>query len=202
MSNVLEEIRVKQRELDGLGEVFQGLRTFVLELRLSTKGKQFDVVNSFAWESALACSRMIVIDLAAWVDSLLPPRPQKKRKPEVGWLRRHLRGGALQGLSAKKERADAAAAMQKIAAPPDVADMVDAVMQRWEDEGKNTRRNWWDTLSGGADGRPYTVDGKEFPVLAAAQRRQGKPVTRNAVQRSARETPPPVRETGRWPARR
>jgi hypothetical protein len=84
----------------------------------------------------------------------------------------------------------------------DVADMVDAVMQRWEDEGKNTRRNWWDTLSGGTDGRPYTIDGKEFPVLAAAQRRQGKPVTRNALQRSQRETPPPVRETGRWPARR
>jgi hypothetical protein len=84
----------------------------------------------------------------------------------------------------------------------DVADMIDAVMQRWEDEGKNTRRNWWDTLSGGADGRPYTVDGKEFPVLAAAQRRQGKPVTGNALQRSTRETPPPVRETGRWPSRR
>jgi hypothetical protein len=32
--------------------------------------------------------------------------------------------------------------------------MIDAVMRRWEEEGKNTRRNWWDTLSGGADGRP------------------------------------------------
>jgi phage-related tail fiber protein len=74
-------------------------------------------------------------------------------------------------------------------------------LQGWEAEGKTTRRNWWDTLSGGTEGRPYTVDGKEFPVLAAAQRRQGKPVTSNAIQRNARETPPPVRETGRWPAR-
>src|SRR5258708_6271536 len=73
----------------------------------------------------------------------------------------------------------------------DVADMIDAVMQRWETEAKSTRRNWWDTLAGGTDGRPFTVEGQEFPVLAAAQRRQRKPVTRNAIKRSAREAPPP-----------
>jgi hypothetical protein len=84
----------------------------------------------------------------------------------------------------------------------DIADRIDAAMQGWEAEGKSTRRNWWDTLSGGTDGRPYTVEGREFPVLVAAQRRQGKPVTSNAIQRNGRETPPPVRETGRWPARR
>jgi hypothetical protein len=84
----------------------------------------------------------------------------------------------------------------------DVADMIDGFIQGWEAEGKTTRRNWWDTLAGGADGRPYTVEGQAFPVLAAAQRRQGKPVTANAIQRNPRETPPPVRETGRWPTRR
>jgi hypothetical protein len=84
----------------------------------------------------------------------------------------------------------------------DVAEMIDAFVQGWEAEGKSTRRNWWDTLAGGADGRPYTVEGKQFPVLASAQRRQARPVTANAIQRNARETPPPVRETGRWPARR
>jgi|ERR1019366_989439 hypothetical protein len=84
----------------------------------------------------------------------------------------------------------------------DVADMIDVVMQRWEDEGRSTRRNWWDTLAGGTDGRPSSVDGQEFPVLATAQRRKGKPVTENALQRNPKETPPPVRETGRWPARR
>jgi hypothetical protein len=84
----------------------------------------------------------------------------------------------------------------------DVADRIDAVMQGWKAEGKSTRRDWWITLSGGADGRPYTIDGKEFPVLAAAQRRQSKPVTTNAIRRNAREQPPPVRVNGRWPARR
>jgi hypothetical protein len=84
----------------------------------------------------------------------------------------------------------------------DVAERIDAVMHGWEAEDKGTRRNWWEALSGGTDGRPYTVEGKEFPVLVAAQRRQGKPVTSNALQRNARETAPSVRKTGRWPTRR
>jgi hypothetical protein len=84
----------------------------------------------------------------------------------------------------------------------DVADMIDVVMQRWEAEGKSTRRNWWDTLSGGVDGRPYTIDGQEFPVLVAAQRRQHKPVTANAIQRNVRENVPAVRRDGRWPSQR
>jgi hypothetical protein len=63
------EVTKKQRELDEVMDVFHGLRTFVLELRRSTKDKQFQVANAFAWESILACNRMLVIDLAAWVDS-------------------------------------------------------------------------------------------------------------------------------------
>jgi hypothetical protein len=84
----------------------------------------------------------------------------------------------------------------------DVAEMIDDVMRAWAADGRTTRRNWWDTLAGGAEGRPYTVEGREFPVLASAQRRQGKPVTRNALQRSHQETAPPVRVNGRWPPRR
>jgi hypothetical protein len=84
----------------------------------------------------------------------------------------------------------------------DVANMIDEVMRGWEVDGRTTRRNWWDTLAGGADGRPYTVEGREFPVLATAQRRQGKPVTPNAIQRGRDESPPPVRVNGRWPKRR
>jgi hypothetical protein len=81
----------------------------------------------------------------------------------------------------------------------DVADMIDRVMADWEENGVRTRRSWWVTLAGGANGRPYTVAGQEFPVLASAQRRQNKPVTPNAIQRNARETPPPARVNGRWP---
>jgi len=83
----------------------------------------------------------------------------------------------------------------------DIADRIEATIERWSTEGKSTRRNWWDTLSGGNKGRPYTIDGKEFPVLAAAQRRQGKPVTTNALQRNPGEQAPPVRVNGRWPTR-
>lgn len=72
----------------------------------------------------------------------------------------------------------------------DVADMIDAVMGEWQKAGKTTRRNWWDVLAGDADGRPCKVAGREFPVLAAAQRRQKRPVTKNAIQRSRNESTP------------
>lgn len=80
----------------------------------------------------------------------------------------------------------------------DVADLIDAMLERWAKANKATRRNWWDTLAGGKGGRRYTVEGREFPVLASAQRRQGKPVTANAIQRNRTEKPPPVRELARW----
>lgn len=44
-----------------------------------------------------------------------------------------------------------------------------------------TRRNWWAVLAGGKNGKPSKVYGVELPVLAAAQERQGLPVTPNAV---------------------
>jgi hypothetical protein len=84
----------------------------------------------------------------------------------------------------------------------DVADRVDSTIERWMQAGKSTRRNWWDTLAGGDDGRPYSIEGQPFPVLASAQLRQGKTVTPNAIKRGAKEKPPPVRQTGRWAAKR
>jgi len=81
----------------------------------------------------------------------------------------------------------------------DVARMIDVVMAEWESSGKGTRRSWWVTLAGGVDGEPFTVNGRTFPVLASAQIRQGKPVTRNAIKRNPREVPPPVRRSARWP---
>lgn len=83
----------------------------------------------------------------------------------------------------------------------DIADMIDEVMAEWEAKGLSTRRSWWQILAGGAHGRPLTIYGRMFPVLASAQRRQRLPVTANALQRNAKETPPPVRTTGRWPQR-
>jgi hypothetical protein len=80
----------------------------------------------------------------------------------------------------------------------DVADLIDDVMEEWIRSGARTRRNWWDTLAGDDHGRPYTVAGREFPILAVARERQGKPPVPGALRRSRREKPPPVRKTKRW----
>lgn len=72
----------------------------------------------------------------------------------------------------------------------DVADRIDEVITEWRSKGKSTRRNWWDVLAGDADGNPCTVAGRQFPVLVAAQRRQGRKITANAIQRSAAESRP------------
>lgn len=84
----------------------------------------------------------------------------------------------------------------------DVADLIDEVRAEIETTGNRTRRNWWDTLAGGKDGIPFTVNGHEFPVLRVAQIRQGKPITENAICRNPGEVPPDVVATKRWPRRR
>jgi hypothetical protein len=80
----------------------------------------------------------------------------------------------------------------------DVAQLIDDALVQWAHEGVNTRRNWWDILCGGKDGQPKNFGGREFPVLRAAQIRQGRPVTPNAVCRNPKEQPPGAWKTGRW----
>jgi hypothetical protein len=85
----------------------------------------------------------------------------------------------------------------------EIADLIDNFILEWKAAGKRTRRNWWEMLAGGSQGNPRTINGKEFPVLRAAQIRQGLPVTPNAIWRSEENAPPPApRVTGRWPKRR
>jgi DNA adenine methylase len=72
----------------------------------------------------------------------------------------------------------------------DVAALIDQVTREWRAKGKQTRRNWWEVLAGAANGRPRTVAGRTFPVLKAAQRRQGVPVTANALCRNPGEELP------------
>lgn len=83
----------------------------------------------------------------------------------------------------------------------DVAALIDEAVARIEAKGKKSRRNWWDTLAGGTEGKPSTRD-ITFPVLAVAQRRQGIEPTANAISRNAGEQPPDVVATKRWPRRR
>ena len=76
------------------------------------------------------------------------------------------------------------------------------VIDRLKAIGSKERRNWWDVFAGGKDGKPLTVAGHTFRVLAVAQMRQGKPVTSNAVPRSPGEPDPPGFRPGRWAARK
>ena len=80
----------------------------------------------------------------------------------------------------------------------DVAQLIDDALAQWEAEGVHTRRNWWDILCGGKDGVPKKFGGRQFPVLRAAQIRQGRPVTKNALCRNPKEKPPGAWKTGRW----
>lgn len=84
----------------------------------------------------------------------------------------------------------------------DVAALIDEVMTELETRGSKQRRNWWDTLAGGTNGKPITVSGRVFPVLRVAQIRQGRQVTPNAMFRNANEQPPDIIATGRWPKKK
>jgi len=81
----------------------------------------------------------------------------------------------------------------------DVADLIDEIMRGWAEKGNRTRRNWWDLLAGDSKGRPRFAAGVELPVLAAAQKRMGRPVTKNARTLGTRASIPPIRRDGRWP---
>jgi hypothetical protein len=80
----------------------------------------------------------------------------------------------------------------------DVVDLIDQATAKMAARSSKQRRNWWDVLSGGDDGKPCVCEGIEFPVLRVAQVRQGKPVTPNAITRNRKELPPDVRMTDRW----
>lgn len=80
----------------------------------------------------------------------------------------------------------------------DVADLIDSIMQEWKEEGKGTRRDWWEVLAGKKNGEPAVIYGRTFPVLRAAQIRQQRPITSNAIWRNDSEEAPPVRRQKRW----
>lgn len=82
---------------------------------------------------------------------------------------------------------------------PEIAEMIDDIEAEWKAIGKHTRRNWWDVLSGGKNGTPRTIYGRQFPVLQAAQIRQGKTITANALKATENEKrAPSISSQGRW----
>ena len=80
-----------------------------------------------------------------------------------------------------------------------VADMIDQVLAEWRATGSRQRRSWWQVLAGRKDGTSVIVAGREFPVLAAAQRRQRVKISKNAIRNRLREKAPPIRTSNRWP---
>jgi hypothetical protein len=72
----------------------------------------------------------------------------------------------------------------------DVVDIIEQVTAKWREQGKATRRNWWDVLAGDSHGLPRVIEGIEIPVLKIAQVRQGRQITMNALCRSENEQLP------------
>jgi hypothetical protein len=84
---------------------------------------------------------------------------------------------------------------------PDVVRIINRAEGQWKASGSRERRNWWEVLAGGIDGNPITVGGLQFPVLRAAQIRQGKAITANALCRNEDEIPPVPRKSREEPKR-
>lgn len=82
---------------------------------------------------------------------------------------------------------------------PEVAQVIDEILDEWQKSGNKQRRNWWDILAGDKNGNPRVIAGKEIPVLRAAQLRKGIHVTENALCKNKNEKAPlPFREKTRW----
>ena len=80
----------------------------------------------------------------------------------------------------------------------DVAETIEKILAKWKRVGKGTRRNWWDVLAGDKNGQPRKIEGIELPVLRAAQIRQGKQITVNALCRNEEEPLPQTVRGNRW----
>lgn len=84
----------------------------------------------------------------------------------------------------------------------DVVELIDQAEAKMRARGSKQRRNWWEVLAGGSNGRPGVREGIEFPVLRCAQIHESREVTPNAICRNPNEQQPPPRQTGRWPRKR
>jgi len=80
----------------------------------------------------------------------------------------------------------------------DVADTIDAVIDDWRQQGRKTRRNWWDVLAGTENGSARTIGDHVFPILEIARERKGWPPVEDMLLRKGTEIAPPIRELARW----
>ncbi|MBU6408871.1 MAG: hypothetical protein KGR98_00660 [Verrucomicrobia bacterium] len=80
----------------------------------------------------------------------------------------------------------------------DVLKKIHAVEQGWKRKGTGTRRDWWEVLAGNQNGSPKKIEGKKFPVLSAARKRKGWPVTNDCLCLNPNEEAPSVVPQIRW----
>lgn len=62
----------------------------------------------------------------------------------------------------------------------------------WKAKALTTRRNWWDVLAGDKKGKPRSVAGVEFPIIASIRKRQGLGEVFGAKANPG-EKPPPAK---------
>jgi hypothetical protein len=82
----------------------------------------------------------------------------------------------------------------------ETAQKIDTIMAEWKEQGKATRRNWWQILGGDRHGKPRKVAGRIFPVIEAIRKRQALPRIEDAQRNTAREVAPKIKPTARWPS--
>lgn len=75
----------------------------------------------------------------------------------------------------------------------EVLEMIETQEKAWAEQGKKTRRNWWDVLAGGKNGKPRVIGGVSFPVLESAQKRMKRDLTATAVDQPAAAPEKPAR---------
>lgn len=80
----------------------------------------------------------------------------------------------------------------------DLADEIDRIMQSWKDRGLKTRRNWWEALGGTPSGKPVSVEGVVFPILAAVRERRGLEPVKGTVKLRSKIAVPEEVPQARW----
>ena len=110
---MIEDVSKKQRELWELGDRFERLRSFNVELERRTRRKVFQIASHLVWDAYLSLYRMLIIDLAEWVGSI-----------HAKWLRTVFQGVALGKLRNSKRLATKLAGGATIVGDPDVASVI------------------------------------------------------------------------------
>jgi len=81
----------------------------------------------------------------------------------------------------------------------DKIERVEAILRK---KGNRTRRSWWEAFAGRPSGQPRIIEGVEFPIIAAIQKREYGMVTPDATQKDRREVAPQKLAQPRWGSRR